>query len=173
MMLPPSALYYTAAAIHAISIPGHIAFGHQHVDKAVDKIPASKELALGKATATTAWDMVNGMFATLALLNYQWARTGGPKTVEEVLIVWTTAATGFYVGLRYFKVNSYAGLGYLATTSNRGGEWFSSHPWGYQNLIHKNMSQLGKSTDTGDVVGVAWFGSDIDWPSGSMAGGLS
>ncbi|RYP91224.1 hypothetical protein DL770_002701 [Monosporascus sp. CRB-9-2] len=68
MISSPSAIYYTAAAIHAISIPGHISFGHQHVDKAVDRIPPSKELALGKATATTAWDMANSMFATLGKL---------------------------------------------------------------------------------------------------------
>ncbi|RYP42091.1 hypothetical protein DL767_000456 [Monosporascus sp. MG133] len=70
MLSSPSAIYYTVAAIYAISIPGHITFGYQHVDKAVDKIPTSKELALGKATATTAWDMVNSMFATFGKLPY-------------------------------------------------------------------------------------------------------
>ncbi|RYP67795.1 hypothetical protein DL771_007056 [Monosporascus sp. 5C6A] len=94
MMSPPSTIYYTAAAIYAISIPGHIAFGHQHADIAVDKIPTSKELALGKATAATAW--------TWSI----WARTGGPKSAEETLIVWITAIASSYVAGWYFKVKS-------------------------------------------------------------------
>ncbi|KAH8743157.1 hypothetical protein F5883DRAFT_570078 [Diaporthe sp. PMI_573] len=113
MAFSSSTLYYTAAALNIISIPGHYFFGIQHVDPAIAEIPISSELALGKATATTAWDMVNGMLAILGLLNYKWAKTGGPKPLEEKIIVWTTLALGSYVGLRYFKVKSYAGLGCL------------------------------------------------------------
>jgi hypothetical protein len=61
----PSTLYYASGALNEISIPGHISFGIQHVDRAVDEIPHSQGLALGKATATTAWDMVNGMLTAL------------------------------------------------------------------------------------------------------------
>lgn len=127
----PSTLYYASAAINAISIPGHIMFGIKHVDKAVDSIPPSPEHALGKATATTAWDMVNSMLAALgrlnpaqsyqstiltthaALLNFQWAKRGGPRTLEERLIVWTSVLAGTLVGWRYFKVHAYAALGCL------------------------------------------------------------
>lgn len=48
-----------------------------------------------------------------ALLNIQWARTGSPKTLEEKLIVWTTAIAGTLTGIRYFRARSYAGLGCL------------------------------------------------------------
>ncbi|KAH7042275.1 hypothetical protein B0J12DRAFT_674552 [Macrophomina phaseolina] len=108
-----SSLYYLASAINAVSIPGHAIFGLQHVNPAIRSIPPAPELALGKATATTAWDMVNAMLATLALLNYQWAKTGGPKSFEEKAIVWTSMLAGSIVGWRYFKVKSYAGLGCL------------------------------------------------------------
>lgn len=60
-----STLYYAAAVLNIISITGHYFFGIEHVDPAIAQIPISPELALGKATATTAWDMVNGMLAIL------------------------------------------------------------------------------------------------------------
>ena len=65
MTFSPSILYYTASALNAISIPGHIQFGVQAVDPAIALVPNTAQHALGKATATTAWDMVNGMLATL------------------------------------------------------------------------------------------------------------
>lgn len=63
MSFIPTTLYYASAAINAVSIPGHIAFGIQEVDPAIATIPSNSEHALGKATATTAWDMVNGLLA--------------------------------------------------------------------------------------------------------------
>lgn len=128
----PTTLYYASAAIHAVSIPGHIVFGIKHVDPAVSRIPSDPELAIGKATATTAWDMVNALLGAsgitfsstfvrlgvlmalifVALLNVQWARVG-VRTFEEQVIVWTTVLAGSLVGTRYFRVQSYAGLGCL------------------------------------------------------------
>lgn len=63
MSFIPNTLYYASAAIHAISIPGHIMFGINEVDPAIAAIPSKSEHALGKATATTAWDMVNVLLA--------------------------------------------------------------------------------------------------------------
>lgn len=63
MSFIPNTLYYASAAIHAISIPGHIMFGIKEVDPAIAAIPSKSEHALGKATATTAWDMVNALLA--------------------------------------------------------------------------------------------------------------
>lgn len=139
MSFIPNTLYYASAAIHAISIPGHIIFGINEVDPAIAAIPSDSEHALGKATATTAWDMVNALLAAsgrpsriiismrpsllltfdsfLALLNIQWARVT-VRTTEEKLIVWTTVVAGAFVGWRYFKHRAYAGLGCL---------WFA--PW--------------------------------------------
>ncbi|RJE25257.1 hypothetical protein PHISCL_02407 [Aspergillus sclerotialis] len=105
-------LYYASAAINAISVPGHVLFGINQVDPAVASIPSDEELALGKATATTAWDMVNTLLAASALLNIQWSRVG-VRTLEEKAIIWTTVFAGTLTGWRYFKVRSYAGLGCL------------------------------------------------------------
>lgn len=63
MSFIPTTLYYASAAINAISIPGHIMFGIKEVDPAVATISPDREHALGKATATTAWDMVNALLA--------------------------------------------------------------------------------------------------------------
>lgn len=66
----PTTLYYASAAINAISIPGHILFGIGQVDPAVASIPSHEELALGKATVTTAWDMVNALLAASGKFNF-------------------------------------------------------------------------------------------------------
>lgn len=65
MPFTPSTLYYVSSLLNAVSIPGRILFGIQYVDPAVDRISPTPELALGKATAKTAWDMVNGMLTAL------------------------------------------------------------------------------------------------------------
>ncbi|RMJ24585.1 hypothetical protein PHISP_04541 [Aspergillus sp. HF37] len=59
----PTTVYYASAAINAVSILGHIVFGVKEVDPAIATIPSNSEHALGKATATIAWDMVNGLLA--------------------------------------------------------------------------------------------------------------
>ncbi|KAJ5110843.1 hypothetical protein N7532_001378 [Penicillium argentinense] len=117
MSFIPNTLYYASAAIHAISIPGHIMFGINEVDPAIAAIPSDSKHALGKATATTAWDMVNVLLAASALLNIQWARVT-VRTAEEKLIIWATVIAGAYTGWRYYRQRSYTGLGCL---------WFA--PW--------------------------------------------
>lgn len=61
MSLLPTTLYYASAAIHAVSVPGHILFGLNTVEPAVASIPSDDKHAIGKATATTGWDMVNAL----------------------------------------------------------------------------------------------------------------
>ncbi|GAD94322.1 hypothetical protein AFUA_8G02190 [Paecilomyces variotii No. 5] len=112
MSLTPSTLYYASAAINAISIPGHIMFGIKEVDPAIATIPSEGKNALGKATATTAWDMVNALFAVSALLNIQWARVT-VRTTEEKLMIWTMMIAGAYTGWRYYRQRSYGALGCL------------------------------------------------------------
>lgn len=47
-----------------------------------------------------------------ALLNWQWARTSGPKTVEEMVMFWTMVVNGVIDGATYFRVGEYAPLGF-------------------------------------------------------------
>jgi hypothetical protein len=63
MSFIPTTMYYASAAINAISIPRHIMFGINQVDPAIAMIPSDEKHTLGKATATTAWDMVNALLA--------------------------------------------------------------------------------------------------------------
>lgn len=69
MSFIPTTLYYASAAINAVSIPGHILFGIKEVDPAIASIPPNEKHALGKATATTAWDMVNALLAASSKLH--------------------------------------------------------------------------------------------------------
>ncbi|GAQ44564.1 hypothetical protein AtubIFM56815_004769 [Aspergillus tubingensis] len=112
MSLIPTTLYYAAAVINAISIPGHISFGINEVDPAIAKIPEDRKHALGKATVTTAWDMVNALLAASVLLNIKWSKYG-VRTWEEKIIIGTSVVAGTLTGWRYFKVRSYGGLGCL------------------------------------------------------------
>lgn len=65
MSFIPTTLYFASAAINAVSIPGHILFGINEVNPAITSIPPDEKYALGRATATTAWDMVNALLAGL------------------------------------------------------------------------------------------------------------
>ena len=46
----------------------------------------------------------------LALLNYQWSMTGGPRTREEKAMLWTLLVSGYAAGYRYFEVGAYGPL---------------------------------------------------------------
>ncbi|KAJ9641332.1 hypothetical protein H2199_005302 [Coniosporium tulheliwenetii] len=48
-----------------------------------------------------------------ALLNWQWARTGGPRTREEWAMFWIILGAGFWHGFRYSQGGQYAPLGAL------------------------------------------------------------
>lgn len=47
------------------------------------------------------------------LLNLKWAKSGGPATFEEKVIVWVQAVAGAWVGLKYYQAKMYVGLGVL------------------------------------------------------------
>ncbi|KAF4313833.1 hypothetical protein GTA08_BOTSDO00134 [Botryosphaeria dothidea] len=113
MSFVPSTLYYLSSAINAVSIPGHIAAGRRSLKPALQRIPSTPDVALGRISATVAWDMVNALLATSALLNYLLAKNGGPKTVKEAAIVGTSVLAGAFVGWRFFKVKFYRPLSCL------------------------------------------------------------
>jgi hypothetical protein len=51
-----------------------------------------------------------------ALLNWQWGRTGGPKTNEEKLIFWTLVVNGSVDGATYISGGMYGPLGCMVST---------------------------------------------------------
>lgn len=53
------------------------------------------------------------VFSRTALLNYQWALTGGPTTMAEQLMLLASVAASAYPGYGYFKLGAYAPLGCL------------------------------------------------------------
>lgn len=65
MAFSPSTLYYTAALLHGLSVPGHMLFGVEYVYKAIEKIPSTQNLAVGKSGARNCWDCLNGSLAIL------------------------------------------------------------------------------------------------------------
>lgn len=69
MALPSTAAIYlfrTSAAINALSVPGHIAFGFENVNPSMDTLkkgtPQQRVAAAGSANG---WDYMNAGFATL------------------------------------------------------------------------------------------------------------
>jgi hypothetical protein len=45
-------------------------------------------------------------------LNWQWAKTSGPKTREEIIMFWTLVVNGLIDGYTYFKAGEYTPLGF-------------------------------------------------------------
>lgn len=64
MSFVPSTLYYLSSAINAVSIPGHIAAGRRNLNPALQRLPSTPDVALGRISATVAWDMINALLAT-------------------------------------------------------------------------------------------------------------
>lgn len=93
--------------------------GFQVVYGALDKIPGAKfEDRAGKQGAKNCWDFLNVALATSALLNWQWSRTAGPQSTEEIAILALSNGLTFTNGLRYVNVGEYkAGLGIIAPSS--------------------------------------------------------
>jgi len=116
--LSPSALYKTATFLNAICIPGHILLGLNIVHPTLNtivtsskddkKVPA-RNLA-GKRSAQACFNYINGSLLIAALLNWQWARTGGPRSLEEKLVFWTLIINGAIDGATYASAKLYAPL---------------------------------------------------------------
>lgn len=90
--------------------------GFTDVYPAINSISSLKEHIVGKMAVRNCWDYTNGYllmsgtspffhvllssncpmtFALrVALLNWQWSRTGGPRTPEEQAILYTLVAAG-------------------------------------------------------------------------------
>lgn len=71
MSISPSALFYTASVLHAISVPGHVLMGIESVYHPINTIKPTKELAVGKTGARNAWDLVTGLLAILGNWNQE------------------------------------------------------------------------------------------------------
>jgi hypothetical protein len=136
--LTPTLLYKTAVFFNAVSIPGHILLGLKTVHPTLNTIQtpspagnsktAARNLA-GKRSAQACFNYINGSLfiagkphmykhphvwsvtVVLALLNWQWARTGGPKSKEEQLLLWTLFINGLIDGATYISGNLYSPLG--------------------------------------------------------------
>lgn len=55
-----SLLFKAAAVLNAISVPGHIKYGIEHVNPAIDALAANPSLKIGEQSAVVAWDYMNG-----------------------------------------------------------------------------------------------------------------
>jgi len=113
-MINAALLYKTSAAISFISVPGHILLGLGKVHPVLNTIPAadkSKKQLAGKRSAQACFNYVNGALAVAGLLNLQWARTGGPTSLEEKVIFWIMVGNGFIDGLTYISAEEYGPLG--------------------------------------------------------------
>ncbi|EPE28337.1 hypothetical protein GLAREA_09457 [Glarea lozoyensis ATCC 20868] len=113
MSLTPSTLYYASAIINLATIPKHFLVGQNHVSKSIAAIPPTPDLARGKSVAMTTWHHSMGMLFVIATLNYKWAKSGGPRNMEDKLVLWGITVTGTVIGYTYYKVKLFAGLGCL------------------------------------------------------------
>ena len=94
----------------------------------LNKLPTTKpEDRVGQRSLQNGYNLVNVSLAisgmlirpvkvpivlmqSKALLNWQWARTGGPVTAEERAIYWTMQVAHIVYGLRYAQVGEYTVL---------------------------------------------------------------
>ncbi|KAF2673781.1 hypothetical protein BT63DRAFT_421911 [Microthyrium microscopicum] len=111
--ITPAVLFKTAAFLNAITIPGHLVFGLDTVHPGLNTMETkTRKGKVAKASAQACFNYINGALLTAALLNWQWARTAGPKTREEIIIFWTLVINGFIDGLTYFRAGEYGPLGF-------------------------------------------------------------
>jgi hypothetical protein len=59
-------LFRISAALNAISVPGHIAFGKEHVDPSLETLSkGTRQQRTAAAGTANGWDYMNAGFATL------------------------------------------------------------------------------------------------------------
>ncbi|KAK7535777.1 uncharacterized protein J3D65DRAFT_668259 [Phyllosticta citribraziliensis] len=109
----PSTLYYLSAALNVLTIPKHVAVGFRNIYPAVESIPPSASLGKPKHIIGPTWDYSNATLVALTAMNILWARKGGPSSVEEKWVLWTSVVGGAVVGWQYWRCKMYAGLGTL------------------------------------------------------------
>ncbi|KAF2135491.1 uncharacterized protein K452DRAFT_239283 [Aplosporella prunicola CBS 121167] len=104
-LFTPSTFYYLSAATMALTIPKHIATGFSVIYPALAQIPStSRENEIAKGVAGPTWDYAVVATVVLAALNAKWARLGGPRTLEEKLILWSSVLGSAVLGWQYWKV---------------------------------------------------------------------
>jgi len=106
MSISPSLLYKTSAAISALTIPGHILLGLQHVHP-----PLSGLKPLPRRSAQASFNYINASLLISAFLNLQWARLGGPSTLEEKAVLATLVIAGAIDGATYLMAGYWPPLG--------------------------------------------------------------
>ncbi|KAJ9646266.1 hypothetical protein H2204_000929 [Knufia peltigerae] len=92
------------------SIIGHTKHGFDKVYPAIDAIPARKEHEVGKGAAIGGWDYINASLLVAALLNWDWARSLRPRTLEDKLVIYTLSVAGALWSIRFVKVKTYLAL---------------------------------------------------------------
>ncbi|KAJ9619486.1 hypothetical protein H2203_008264 [Taxawa tesnikishii (nom. ined.)] len=105
-------MFKIAAILNALSVAGHMEHSFRVVHKAISTISSPHNPGARRA-AEVCVDYVNGSLVIAALLNWQWARTGGPTTKEERAMFWTFLVTHLWSGFRYFQIGVYPPLGSL------------------------------------------------------------
>lgn len=138
-------LFRTSALLNAFSIIGHARFGFHNTYPALATIPSTKEHTLGMTSAWISYDFAHATLATAgrycffltwrrkhcsslpALLNWQWSRTLGPKTMEEQIVMWTIAVAGGVSSWRFMQVGLYGPLicTFVAPVCSLVGWWLS------------------------------------------------
>jgi len=103
-------LFRASALIAAISIPGHIKLGFDVVHPVIAAIPNTPNNRIAKRGAQSCWNYVNASLLIVALLNWQWSRTLGPKTMEEKVMIWTLSLAGAVSTWTYAQVGIYLPL---------------------------------------------------------------
>ncbi|KPI40421.1 uncharacterized protein AB675_7730 [Cyphellophora attinorum] len=104
-------LFRISAALNAISVPGHIAFGKEHVDPSLETLSkGTRQQRTAAAGTANGWDYMNAGFATLAVYNYYWSITGGPKTTPEKTLFWSLLAASLWAARRYAAAGVYSPL---------------------------------------------------------------
>ncbi|RAK72496.1 uncharacterized protein BO72DRAFT_489691 [Aspergillus fijiensis CBS 313.89] len=108
-----SSLYTAASFLYIAIIPKHVKVGLTLIPHTMKAVPSTEQFALAKAIIPATWHFVNGYLVTLALLNYKWAKSGGPTTTMEKWIVGVNAIAGVLVGVQYFKARLNVALSVL------------------------------------------------------------
>jgi hypothetical protein len=128
--LSPPLLFKTAAALNAIYVPLHILFGLNEIHPVISAMPTVRQKdKAGKRSAQVGFNYVNGgliiagkfsdldfgdaltLMACLALLNYKWSKEGGPRSLEEKMILWTIVLNGGVAAYTYALAGLYAAWG--------------------------------------------------------------
>ncbi|KAH6690613.1 hypothetical protein F5X68DRAFT_203356 [Plectosphaerella plurivora] len=103
-------LFLASAFLNALSVPGHIKYGIEHLNPALRTIKHLPDHVAGHESAIVGWDYMNASFLIAGILNYHWSTTSGPRRPYEVAILWTLLLSGGTVGVRFWNLSSFKPL---------------------------------------------------------------